>query len=85
MAPVPGHLLRRYHRIAADVPWSDTGEALRRELRGGHVTRERWEGGSYITIVVRGRFRLDLEHQVGTGALAAVDLRLARSRGRNAA
>lgn len=85
LAPIPGHLLRRYHRIAPNVPWSDTAEALRRELRNGHVIRERWEGCSYVTVVVQGRFRLDLEHEVGSAQLVAVDLRPATTRSRKAA
>jgi hypothetical protein len=71
--------------MTPEVPWRDTAEVLRRELRTGRVTRERWEGGSYVTIVVRGKFRLDLEHELGTGQLVAVDLRPMRGRGRKAA
>lgn len=85
LAPIPGHVLRRYHRITPRTTWTETGEALRRELRRGRVKRENWEGGSYITIAVPGRFRLDLEHEIGTSQLVAVDLRAARSRSKKAA
>jgi hypothetical protein len=44
------------------------------------VVRERWEGGSYITVVVPGRFRLDIEHEVNGDGLVGVDLRPARRR-----
>jgi hypothetical protein len=71
-----------YHRLTPEVSWRATPDALRAELRRGHVMRETWEGGSYITISVPDRFRLDLEHEVGSDDLAAVDFRPARRRRR---
>jgi hypothetical protein len=72
---VPGHLLRRYHVLTPKLKWGKTSDAIRAELARGRVVRETWEGGSYITVVVPGRFRLDIEHEVGTDGLVAVDLR----------
>jgi hypothetical protein len=77
---VPGHLLRRYHSITRNLEWARTSDAIRAELARGRVMRENREGGSYITVHVPGRFRLDIEHEVGTEGLIAVDLRPAKRR-----